>query len=34
MIKDLKVVFAKGPGSQPISSENGMRPKKVVYGPS
>jgi len=35
MLKDLKVVFAKGPGSQPILSENGMRPiwKKVVYGP-
>jgi len=35
MIKDLKVVFVKGPGSQPILSENGMRPiwKKVVYGP-
>jgi len=34
MIKDLKVVFGKGPGSQPFLSENGMRPiwkKKSIF---
>jgi len=34
MVKDLEVVFGKGPGSQPISSENGLAPmwkKKSIF---
>jgi hypothetical protein len=36
MIKDLEVVFGKGPGSQPVPSENGMTPiwKKSIFGMS
>jgi hypothetical protein len=26
MVKDIEVVFCKGPGSQPVLSENGMAP--------
>jgi hypothetical protein len=34
MVKDIEVVFGKGPGSQPVPSENGMAPmwkKKSIF---
>ena len=34
MVKDLEVIFGKGPGSQPIPNENGMAPmwkKKSIF---
>ena len=34
MVKDLEVVFGKGPGSQPVPSENGLAPiwkKKSIF---
>jgi hypothetical protein len=34
MVKDIEVVFGKGPGSQPFPSENGMAPiwkKKSIF---
>ena len=34
MVKDLEVIFGKGPGSQPILNENGMAPiwkKKSIF---
>ena len=34
MVKDLEIVFGKGPGSQPIPTENGMAPmwmKKSIF---
>jgi hypothetical protein len=34
MVKDIEVVFGKGPGSQPVLSENGMAPmwkKKSIF---
>ena len=34
MVKDLEVVFGKGPGSQPVLSDNGLTPmgkKKSIF---
>ena len=34
MVKDLEVVFGKGPGSQPVPSDNGLAPmwkKKSIF---
>jgi hypothetical protein len=34
MVKDIEVVFGKGPGSQHVPSENGMAPmwkKKSIF---
>jgi len=34
MVKDLEVVFGKGPGSQPVPSNNGLAPmwkKKFIF---
>ena len=34
MVKDLEVIFGKGPGSQPVPNENGMAPiwkKKSIF---
>jgi hypothetical protein len=34
MVKDIEVVFGKGPGSQPVLSKNGMAPmwkKKSIF---
>ena len=34
MVKDLEIVFGKGPGSQPVPTENGMAPmwmKKSIF---
>jgi hypothetical protein len=35
MVKDLEVIFGKGPGSQPVPNENGVAPmwkKKLYFG--